>query len=1031
MREASPPNQAGVPHPGPTWIAAAIEARQRALESAAPDARTIAAIRLARAQAWSGQDGAAVRLLISERRALRPHAMAAEIARLELGLGELALIADDEDRAAVHLEQAREAAESDQPARRIVAGWIAARRGAQRPLVELPNAPLTPWIAELLEALLLEFAWTPSALPFDGEELRAHVRGADVRSRALVDLPVAVAREDRESTVRALRSLERAGLSRDLGRAVLRTLAAAPQLLADAKGSTTPWIALAQSSLAESGTWRDRVAVRHAWRSHGRRDADRALPRDVATKLDARDRVRAHVQSSLAIGLDRQLRSLEELELALTESPSSPGVSVEVHDALDGLHDAIDLLDAAAQVALSELGRSEGDLTQLVAATFAERERARAMARVLTDLEASDDVESLLSLLARVVAEQVGASAVVIAERIPRVGLRASATFGIDEGDDAWIEIAERAIDRPIGTETQRERDRRAGGSDAPLATPTLVVTMRAMGTDGAIYVDKRGGNGSAFSAADQAALEMLASYGGIALGRLRATATSASIGRRLAATMDAMRDGVLAIDESGEITAVNEPAARTLRFEAARLLGRRLDGFADLAPLAAVLAAAERPDGVVVRLPQTSVVVTAREVEGEGIVATLVEYERAQKMAQKLVGGRTRYTFGDLRGNDPALRQALEMARRAAAVDASVLIVGESGTGKELLAQAIHAGGPRAREPFVAINCAALPRDLLEAELFGYERGAFTGARAEGSVGKFELAGDGTILLDEIVDLPLDMQAKLLRVLQERVVVRLGSNVERPVRARVLATAQRDLSIDVERGRFRLDLLHRLRVLQIQLPPLRQRPGDVLVIAQHYLRQFAERQGKAVREISREVESALVGYGWPGNVRELANVIEGEVSLLTADATVLDRVPSAIVARTVDAPASGTFSLRDSMTLTAAAGSIIPLAEVERRAYLDAYEKSGRSVTRAARALGVSKVTFYGKLRQFGMHPSEVTGEIPMMRSTGRMPVAPAIEPMPSSVESDPPGYDDRPPESLRDPGYGPIGTKPPPSRR
>src|SRR5262249_41944466 len=160
-----------------------------------------------------------------------------------------------------------------------------------------------------------------------------------------------------------------------------------------------------------------------------------------------------------------------------------------------------------------------------------------------------------------------------------------------------------------------------------------------------------------------------------------------------------------------------------------------------------------------------------------------------AQKMAQKLVGPRTRYTFADLRGRDPALREAIEMARRAAAVDASVLIVGESGTGKELVAQAIHSGGPRAREPFVAINCAALPRELLEAELFGYERGAFTGARAEGSVGKFELAGDGTILLDEIVDLPLDMQAKLLRVLQERVVVRLGSNVERPVRARVLAT--------------------------------------------------------------------------------------------------------------------------------------------------------------------------------------------------------------------------------------------------
>jgi transcriptional regulator with PAS, ATPase and Fis domain len=556
-----------------------------------------------------------------------------------------------------------------------------------------------------------------------------------------------------------------------------------------------------------------------------------------------------------------------------------------------------------------------------------------------------------------------------------------------------------------------------------------MIVPMRASGTDGAIYVDKRPGGG-AFSGNDRSTLELLASYGGLAIARLRATSASASLGRKLAATIDAMRDGLLALSQDGTVTAVNRPASRLLRVETERLLGRRLDELPELAPLAATLALPERPDGIVVRLQHGSVVIHARDVEGEGVVCTLIEYERAQKMAQKLVGQRTRYTFADLRGHDSALREAIEMARRAAAVDASVLIVGESGTGKELVAQAIHSAGPRSREPFVAINCAALPRELLEAELFGYERGAFTGARAEGSVGKFELAGDGTILLDEIVDMPLDMQAKLLRVLQERVVVRLGSSVERPVRARVLATCQRDLAIDVEKGRFRLDLLHRLRVLQIVLPPLRQRIGDIGEIARHYVRQFAERQGKAVREIAPEVEAQLSTYHWPGNVRELANVIEGEVSLLSPETLVLDRVPAPIARALYDGPPpSASWSLRESQVgLPSGPESvgrialresqlavILPLAEVERRAYLEAYEKSNRSVTRAAKALGVSKVTFYGKLRQFGMHPSEVTGELPAYRSTSKMQAAEPIEPFPESSSTTKLAFPDDGPESGR----------------
>ncbi len=1023
-----PAQSTGAPGSSGTWLAATLEARERALDAAAPDGRAIAAVRLARALTWAGDDAGATRVLVNERRAQRRRHAKAEVARCELGLAELALIADDEDRARVHLDAGRDAPPSDLATRQLLAGWIASRRGAQRPFPELPHVGDAPWIVELADSVAIELLWARGGA--EGLELR----GADVRARASVELVAATVDGDADGVHRALRALEKAGLARDLGRSILRVLAAAPSLLEAIGGPATAWVARAQTAIGDAATWRDRVATRHAWRVHGRRDADKALPREIAIRLDARDRMRAHVQSTLAIGLDRQVKATDDVEAAIELGHELAGASASrVRDRLVELRDSIDLLDTAASTALGELARVEGELAQIVASTFAERERARAIAACLATLEAARDPETLIDELASAVLEQVGASAVVIAERVPHVGLRAIAARGIEPHDEAWIDAAEATLDAPIGSKRGREvaaepgHDRR-GGSEAPPTGPILVVAMRASGSEGAIYVDKRASHGT-FGASDRATLELLASYGALALERMRATNDAAALGRRLAATIDAMRDGLVALDRDGVVTAINETACRALRFEQARVLGRRLESIAELAPLAAVLASPERADGVVVRLPSTSVVVHAREVVDEGIVATLVEYERAQKMAQKLVGPRSRYTFADLRGNDPALRHALDMAARAAGVDASVLIVGESGTGKELLAQAIHAAGPRAREPFVAINCAALPRDLLEAELFGYERGAFTGARAEGSVGKFELAGDGTILLDEIVDLPLDMQAKLLRVLQERIVVRLGSNVERPVRARVIATAQRDLAIDVDRGRFRLDLLHRLRVVQIPLPPLRQRPGDVIILAHHYLRHFAERQGKAVREISPDVENALVIYPWPGNVRELANVIEGEVSLLPEEQRVLDRVPSSIGRRHSEPPASGAWSLRDSqLALTPSVGGIgaaipvrdaieggvfgggpiLPLAEIERRAYLEAYERCNRSVTRAAKALGVSKVTFYGKLRQFGMHPAEVTGEVPAYRaSSTRMasvdPSEPALA-FPDDRDSGPP---------------------------
>jgi transcriptional regulator with PAS, ATPase and Fis domain len=343
-----------------------------------------------------------------------------------------------------------------------------------------------------------------------------------------------------------------------------------------------------------------------------------------------------------------------------------------------------------------------------------------------------------------------------------------------------------------------------------------------------------------------------------------------------------------------------------------------------------------------VVTLPRGEVVLRSQPHEG-GVVATLRDVATEQSIAQRMVGSVARYTFEHLVGAAPALQRVVEDARRAACSDIPVLVCGESGTGKEMLAQAIHNASPRASGPFLGINVTAIPRELLESELFGYEGGTFTGARSSGRAGKFELAGRGTLLLDEIGDMPLEMQSKLLRVLQERIVQRLGSARDIPVRARIIATSQYDLGELVKAGRFRLDLYHRLRVLQLALPPLRARKEDVPLIVEHKLRLHAETHRRRVR-IAPHVMAALQEYDWPGNVRELLNVIEGELSILPAGEDQLTRIPALVLeARTQPRRAPG------------APQELLPLEELERRACEESLARFAGNVARAAKALGVA----------------------------------------------------------------------------
>jgi len=311
-------------------------------------------------------------------------------------------------------------------------------------------------------------------------------------------------------------------------------------------------------------------------------------------------------------------------------------------------------------------------------------------------------------------------------------------------------------------------------------------------------------------------------------------------------------------------------------------------------------------------------------------------------------------FSLADVIGSSAATAAVRELARIAASSSSSLLIEGESGVGKEVLAQAIHSGGPRRDRPFIAVHCAAIPRELLESEFFGYEAGAFTGASPRGRGGKFELADGGTLLLDDIVELPLELQAKLLRALQDRAVTRLGAGRPRPVNARIVATANRSIREAADSGRFRPDLFYRLNVLQIVVPPLRERPEDIGPLAEHFLRRYAAAQGRSLRTIGPRALRSLELSSWPGNVRELEHWIEREVHFAPAEATCLEQLTRE--------PVPVEHQRQPPATR--------PLREVEREVYAAAIAEAAGDLSRAARELGVSRGKLYRKLEMYGLSP-------------------------------------------------------------
>lgn len=336
--------------------------------------------------------------------------------------------------------------------------------------------------------------------------------------------------------------------------------------------------------------------------------------------------------------------------------------------------------------------------------------------------------------------------------------------------------------------------------------------------------------------------------------------------------------------------------------------------------------------------------------VDTERLLGTLGHAFGMAEANRRLRGINTAHVNGHrMIGASPAMRRVYRDIEKIAKVEAPVMVTGESGTGKELAALAIHKQSERADGPFVAVNCAALPAELIQSELFGHEKGAFTGAHKR-RVGRIEAAHGGTIFLDEIGDVPLDQQVNLLRFLQEKTIERVGGTETIPVDVRVITATHVDLQNAIEQGRFREDLFFRLNVLTLEMPPLRDRQGDVEVLAQYYFEEFANERGSKVRGFSQAALEFMNAYAWPGNVRELMN-----------------RVRRAIVMcdRRLIAPEDLGLERRDRnrriMTLAEAR------AEAERRAIRNCLELTGHNISRAARELGVSRVTLYRLMEKYG----------------------------------------------------------------
>jgi len=433
-------------------------------------------------------------------------------------------------------------------------------------------------------------------------------------------------------------------------------------------------------------------------------------------------------------------------------------------------------------------------------------------------------------------------------------------------------------------------------------------------------------------------------------------------------AIIDSIDSGVLAVDKNGVINKLNNQGKKILQWKAP-LEGIALpEVFGNQFSIKAMMQPEfEFTDQEVFIHAQNRVIQLLCTVKPifdakgkiQGSILVFHEIKRIRKLLNDMAGAQARFTFEDIIGVSPTIEESKRLAMIAATSRSSVLLLGETGTGKELFAQAIHNHSMRKERPFLAINCGAIPRELLESELFGYAEGSFTGGRKGGRPGKFELADGGTVFLDEIGNMPTDMQVKLLRVLQTGEVYRIGEHKSLSVDVRIIAATNARIKQEIDQKNFREDLFYRLNVFPIKIPPLRDRREDIVHLAQHFLDRSSASARRPGVKFTPAAESKLVNYMWPGNVRELENIVERAVNLVDGK----DVGPDILDISTV----SGGMLVAGNMTDSR-------LEELEKQAILKILQELKFNMSRSARTLGISRATLYNKIKKYNLTVSRAT---------------------------------------------------------
>jgi len=432
-----------------------------------------------------------------------------------------------------------------------------------------------------------------------------------------------------------------------------------------------------------------------------------------------------------------------------------------------------------------------------------------------------------------------------------------------------------------------------------------------------------------------------------------------------MSTVVDSIYLGIYVINNEGILKTINKEACSILRIKEEDIIGKTVDTILpDWINIFEKIVKGNVYNNFEVTLSNETtktrynVSATPIEVDNEvkGLVIVFTAIKEVIKPTNKYSSGKAVYNFEDLVGNSHEIKKVIEYAKAISSSPSTVLIQGESGTGKELLAQSIHNYGDRSNKTFMAINCGAISKNLIESELFGYEDGSFTGARRGGCAGKFELSSGGTLFLDEIGEMPLEMQVNLLRVLQEGYITRVGGDKIIPVDVRIIAATYKDLKKEVEKGRFREDLFYRLSVIPIKIPPLRERKGDLPILIDYLLKIKADKLNKRLTIMSASIYEKMINYNWPGNVRELENCIENIVNLNGESTKVFDEHEKNNAINNDDF----------NKVLTLENKKICTLAELEKKEIIKAMNQNECNMTKIAKDLGITRATLYSKIKRY-----------------------------------------------------------------